>query len=320
MLFALRLLLPLASANDVIAAVSASELDSLSLLQTSAVKAHSFGTGSDEFVEGDDAGCPAGYSLVSSASLCKKAALELGQHWAGKAEGHSASDPHGCFSASDYQYVYYSDHGANPGKWHESASPPICSLAPTTTTTTPASKKGGRASAECKAARADLKEKKKTRKADKAKVTAAREALSLLKATLKTSKDEVTSAKDAVAEECPQKEKEVEAKDLSNLGYIETKGVSCGWSGPTCVQAYINNGARSMTMGSDVTPCEQLCNEHEECDGFCLVGSECYFRQDTDCAETSDGSMPPTSGRSCWQRPKEGRKCGVGQFQGGTEC
>jgi hypothetical protein len=113
----------------------------------------------------------------------------------------------------------------------------------------------------------------------------------------------------------PKVEENVEQK----LGYIQTKGVSCGWAG-ACGgdpnQDYINNGARQMSASaSDVSSCEELCDQHDSCDGFCLVGTVCYFRKDTECNE-----MVPTSGRSCWQKPIDGRQCSPGQFQGGSAC
>jgi hypothetical protein len=170
----------------------------------------------------------------------------------------------------------------------------------------------GTATAECKAARATLREKKKKQKELKAALKAA-------KAALKAARGETGTAKDAVAEACPVKEKGPSDEDLKNLGYIQTKGVSCGWLGGCngmTNQLSINKGSRSMaTNAGDVSTCEELCNEHDECDGFCLVGHECYFRKDTECND-----MVPTAGRSCWQKPKNGRECATGQFQNGEEC
>jgi hypothetical protein len=114
-------------------------------------------------------------------------------------------------------------------------------------------------------------------------------------------------------------EEEAKPEEEQKVGYIETKGVSCGWLG-ACGgdknQAYINNGARQLSASaSDVSSCEELCDKHDECDGFCLVGSVCYFRKDTECND-----MPPTAGRSCWQKPIQGRQCSTGQFRGGEAC
>jgi len=151
---------------------------------------------------------------------------------------------------------------------------------------------------ECKAAKADAKDKKAAKRAAKQALKEARDAKKAAKQAFDAAKADADEAVENIKEVCP----------IKDTGYIETKGVSCGWAGGCggmANQALINNGGREMALGSagDVGPCEDLCDQHAVCDGFCLVGSVCYFRKDTECNE-----FVPTAGRSCWQKPKPGRK------------
>lgn len=151
---------------------------------------------------------------------------------------------------------------------------------------------------ECKAAKKAAKESKAAKRAAKQALKDARDAKKAAKQAFLDAKAESEEAIANIQEVCPVKD----------TAYIETKGVSCGWAGGCggmANQALINNGARELSLGSasDVGPCEDLCNQHAICDGFCLVGSVCYFRKDTECNE-----FVPTEGRSCWQKPIKGRK------------